>query len=228
MLAEAERKSTEILCASVCYLPITLANLPVKPGDPSIPPTAVCDPLDVRNLQAKGSGKADHRMQLRMCCTATHRGVSSGSPHLGEVNMPTPCFSPQSESAPTRNDYIFECHMRQWPLSHAEKKPLLWNFCWQAKEDHKHIWAQCIRNMHAEILLQVESTEWGDIYVQANPSIDDIWEWSKHHNAHQTLSLGNKSAPFVAFGHRDSAGSDDSWFARDNQSCLLVTPSQLG
>lgn len=116
-------RAQKFFCASVCYLPITPANLPVKPGDPNIPPTAVCDPLDVGNLQAKGSGKADHRMQLHMCCTATHRGVSSGSPHLGEVNMPTPCFSPQSESAPTRNDYIFECHMRQWPLSHAEIKP---------------------------------------------------------------------------------------------------------
>lgn len=36
--------------------------------------------------------------------------------------------SPQSQSALSRNNYIFECHMRQGPLSHAEKKPLLVKF----------------------------------------------------------------------------------------------------
>lgn len=98
----------------------------MKPGDCNVAPAAACDPLDVGNSQTKGSEKADHRMQLCMCCTATHRGASSGNPHLS-LNMPTPCFSP-SQSALSRNNYIFECHMRQGPLSHAEKKPLLVKF----------------------------------------------------------------------------------------------------
>lgn len=41
--------------------------------------------------------------------------------HANSLLLPT-------ESALTRNDYIFECHMRQGPLSHTEKKPLLVKF----------------------------------------------------------------------------------------------------
>lgn len=137
----------------------------------------------------KGSGKADHRMQLCMCCTANHRRETSGSPHLG-LNMPTPCFSPQSESALTRNDYSFECHMRQGPLSHAKKNYLLWNFCWQVKEEHKHLWAQCIPNMHVEILLWVESTKWGDIYAQANAAL-------MTHESDWSTTMFTKLCPWV-------------------------------
>lgn len=92
-------RGQKFFCALVCYLPITFANLPTKPGDPNIPPTAACDPMDVGNSQNKGSRKVDHGMQPCLYCTVTHRGVSSGCTHLG-LNMPTPCFSPQSQLQP--------------------------------------------------------------------------------------------------------------------------------
>lgn len=63
-------------------------------------------------------------------CSAAQRGVPSEGPHL-PLNMPAACFASAacftlwSESAPARNDYIFECHMRRQPLRHTPVNFLL-------------------------------------------------------------------------------------------------------
>lgn len=79
-----------------------------------------------------------------------------------------------------------------------------------------------VLNIHVEILLQVESTERGDIYVQAKPSTDNMWEWFKHCDVRKTLFIGSKLAPsFMAFHHCDSATLHDSWFVWNDQSFIV-------
>lgn len=205
---EAEGESTEILCAAPCYLPSTLANLPVKSGGHSMTDCS---------LGSTGRwGFTDCFWGIRKSwsqCAVLHMLHSNPqrcglreSPRL-RLNMSAPCFYSRSESTPTRSDYIFECHMRQWPLSHATGK-LLWNFCWQAKGKHKHLWAHCTKHARWDLTTGGEPRVGRRVYRQT-PALTTC-EWSKHHNVHKTLSTGSKSAPsLVAFDHCDSVPLHD-------------------
>lgn len=219
-------KAQKFFYALVWYLPITLANLPVKPGDPNITPAAASDPLDVGNSQTKGSGKADHRMQLCMCCTVTHPGceLRESSPRFEHANSllhPTARVRSRQEWL-----HFWVSHETRTSKSHWKKPTPCEIFAGRQRKSTNicelNVYQTC--KLKSYYRLRAQS---GETYMHRQ--MQHWWHESDRSATMFTkLSMANNSAPFVGFDRRNSAGSNDSWFAWDNPSWLCQSSFWTG